>query len=209
MAIMARIEPGELIACHECDLLIRSPRLPEAGGDAMCPRCGAALCRTRRNSLESALALASAAAVLLLLANCFPVVGLEIQGQLTQATVFDAAAQLWRDGAPLVAAVVVLTTIFVPAIELAAVFWLVLPLWRGRRPPAFAAVFRALQLAQPWAMVEVFILGVLVSLVKLAHFADVLPGVAIWCFGALMLVLTGLAATLDRHTLWQAWEQAQ
>ena len=58
-------------------------------------------------------------------------------------------------------------------------------------------------------MVEVFILGVLVSLVKLSHLADVLLGPAIWCFGGLMLLLAALASLLDAHTLWQAWEGAE
>ena len=64
----------------------------------------------------------------------------------------------------------------------------------------------ALRLAHPWAMIEVFILGILVSLVKLSNLAEVLIGPALWCFGALMLVLAALATQLDEHALWQAWE---
>lgn len=202
-------ERTELIACRECDLLIRSRELPAGNAGAVCPRCRAPLYRMRHESdLERILALTCAAAVLLLLANSFPVIALDMQGQRMQTTVFGAALQLWRDGMPPVAILLALTTIFVPALELAAVFWLAFPLWRGRRPPGFATVFRTLQLAQPWAMVEVFILGLLVSLVKLAHYAEVLPGTAIWCFGALMLLFAWLGALLDRHTLWRAWTSA-
>ena len=64
----------------------------------------------------------------------------------------------------------------------------------------------ALRLAHPWAMIEVFILGILVSLVKLSNLAEVLIGPALWCFGTLMLVLAALATQLDEHALWQAWE---
>ena len=53
------------------------------------------------------------------------------------------------------------------------------------------------------------IVGVLVSLVKLSHLADVLPGPAIWCFGGLMLVLAALSTVLDHRTLWQSWEMAR
>ena len=116
----------------------------------------------------------------------------------------------WVLGVGAVVAVLLLaTTVLIPLIELCALGWLLLPLHLGYRPAGFSRVFRALQLAHPWAMVEVFILGVLVSLVKLSHLADVLPGPAIWCFGALMLVLSVLSSIVDYRELWQTWEAAE
>ena len=199
--------PG-VTACHECDLLLRELAVPVDVGTVRCPRCGAVLYRVSRNALERALALTCAALVLLLIGNLFPLVGLDIQGHHVETTVLGAARQLWRDDMPLIALVLLATTVLMPLVELSALAWLLLPLRGGRRPPGFVALFRALQLAHPWAMVEVFILGVLVSLVKLSHLADVLPGPAIWCFGALMLVLTALSSLFDPRALWQAWEEA-
>ena len=67
----------------------------------------------------------------------------------------------------------------------------------GRVPAHFGRVFRVLQTVRPWGMVEVFMLGVLVSLVKLAHLAGVVAGVALWSFAALMLVMAGITAVFD------------
>ncbi len=196
------------MACHECDLLVRT-QTSSADGDAHCPRCNALLFRVRKNALEKAVALTYAALILLVLANCFPVVGLNIKGQHTATTVIGAATQLWREGEPLVGIVVVTTVVLVPAIELLAVLYLVVSLRHGHRPPAFVAVLRTVQLSHTWAMVEIFILGVLVALVKLAHYADVLPGIAMGCFGLLALILTWLATILDSHLLWHSWEHAR
>lgn len=200
--------PAALAACHECDLLLQPVALSVPRSRARCPRCGARLYDCHRNRLEKILALSLAALVLLLTANLYPIVGLNIQGIHTETTVLGAVHHLWQAGREALGGLVLLTTVLMPAVELGAVLWLVLPLWQGRRPPGFAPVFRAFRLAHPWAMVEVFILGVLVSLVKLAHLADVLPGPAIWCFGGLMLLLAALAALIDAHALWQAWEEA-
>lgn len=200
----------KLMACRECDLLVRVGDMrASADHAAHCPRCGAHLYRHRRNGLEHSLALAVAALVLLVVANAFPVVGLNIQGQRIDTTVIGAAMQLWRNDMPVVSVLVLATTSIIPLLEIAAVIWLTLPLRFGRRPPVFAHVFRTLRAAHPWAMVEVFILGILVALVKLAHLAEVLPGAAMFCFGALMLLLTGIATTLEPHALWQAWEEAR
>lgn len=197
-------------ACRECDLLVRPARA--AGSrhySALCPRCGALLYRRSRDGLENTLALACAALALLAVANAFPVVGLNIQGQRIDTTVIGAAVQLWREGMPIVAVLVVATTTLTPLLEIAGVIWLMLPLLLGRRPPAFAQVFRALQAAHPWAMVEVFILGILVALVKLAHLADVLPGPAMVGFATLMLVLATVSSIIEPRDLWQAWEEAR
>ena len=197
-----------MTACHECDLLVRERAVPIAAGCVSCPRCGAVLYRVSPDALERTLALTCAALVLLLIGNLFPIVGLNIQGHHVETTVLGAVRQLWRDDMSLVALVLLATTVLMPLVELGALAWLLLSLRNGRRPPGFVVIFRALQLAQPWAMVEVFILGVLVSLVKLSHLADVLPGPAIWCFGILMLILAALSSLFDPRALWLAWEAA-
>jgi paraquat-inducible protein A len=201
-------EPTNLVACPNCDLLFQENL---AGNDVAydCPRCRTLLYRGRRGSLETMLALACAALVALALANSFPVLGLEINGQRTETTMLGAVAALWRENMQPVAALTLLTAIVAPLLELAAIVWLVLPLWLGRRPPAFAEVFRTLRLVHPWAMPEVLILGMLVSMVKLAHFADLLPGVGIWAFGGLMLLLTALSAITEPRELWRDWEAAR
>lgn len=196
-----------LTACPHCDLLLR-----EAGADEgfsyVCPRCGAPLHRGGRGSLEKALALAGAALVLFAVGNTYPVLGLEINGERIETTLLGAVLRLRQEGMQPVALLVLLTTVVAPLMELGAIVWLTLPLWLGRRPPAFAQVFRALQFARPWAMPEVLILGMLVSMVKLSHLADLLPGAGIWSLGAMMLLLAALAAAVDRRDLWLAWEEA-
>jgi paraquat-inducible protein A len=167
------------------------------------------LVRADHESLEHTLALACAALILLVIANLYPLVGLNIQGQQVETTVIGAARQLWHEDMPAVSIMLLTTTVLVPLLELCVLIWLVLPLRMGRRPRGFVMLFRALRLAHPWAMVEVFILGVLVALVKLSHLADVLPGMAIWCFGLLMLILTALSVTFNSHLLWETWEEAE
>lgn len=192
-----------LAACHECDLLQREVPLP-AGGVARCARCGAELYRDRPASLERALALAAGALLLFAIANSFPILGLSLQGQVIQTTLYGAVHRLWDEDMRSVAVLVFATTIAMPALELAALAYLLAPVRFGRLPPRFALVFRVLQAVRPWGMVEVFMLGVLVSLVKLAHLAGVVPGIALWSFAALMLVMAALSAVFDPRALWQA-----
>lgn len=190
-----------LIACHECDLLQRERVLPPKG-IARCGRCGAELYRNHPDSLNRALAYTLGALVLFALANAFPIVGLEVGGDVVKTTLFGSVRALYEQHMRTVAAVVLLTTLITPLVELLALTYLLLPLRLGRTPRYAAQVFRAMNLAKAWSMVEVFMLGVLVALVKLSHIAGVVPGIALWSFGGLMLLLAAATSAFDPRDLW-------
>jgi paraquat-inducible protein A len=125
-----------------------------------------------------------------------------VNGDLVQTTLFGAVRVLYRDGMWPLAGLVFVTTVLMPAVQTAAMAHLLIPLRLGRVPYRADFVFRILNLAGPWGMTEVLILGLLVALVKLAHIASVVPGPALWTFGALMLLLAAASAAFDPRELW-------
>jgi paraquat-inducible protein A len=52
-------------------------------------------------------------------------------------------------------------------------------------------------------MMEVFMMGILVAVVKLAGMASIVPGLALWAFAVLIFVLAAAAAALDPHMVWE------
>lgn len=196
-----------LIACRECDLLQRAPA-PRIGSAVCCRRCGARLYRVTRDGLDRCLALTIAAGALFIIANAFPIVSLELQGRHTATTLFGAVRALHAQDMALVAALVFFTTIAVPALELLAMTWLLAPLKFGRVAPGFHIGYRWVRGARPWGMIEVFMLGVLVSLAKLAHLATVVPGVALWSFGTLIILLAAASSSFDPDELWARVERS-
>jgi paraquat-inducible protein A len=184
-----------LIACHDCDLLQRDIT-PPPGGTVVCPRCGAAHYRYHPYNRDRALALAIAAAILFLIANLFPIVGIETQGNRNSTTLLGAVHTLWHHGMPLVAGLVLITTVLAPAFELALVIWLLLT------PRPTPLPLRLVLSMQPWRMVEVFMLGLLVSVVKLSHLASIEPGPALWAFAALLPLFAMLTTTFNPRDLW-------
>ena len=195
--------PADLIACHECDLLQTEPQLAP-GETARCARCGAFLARNPPDSLDRSLALTLAAAILYLIANIHPLVGLEMQGRRVEVTLFEAVQILWKGGVEPVAALVFITALLFPVLELLMFLLVLLPLRLGRVSPRLATFFRLVRSVQPWGMMEVFLLGMLVSLVKLSHLATVVLGTAFWATAALIVVLTLTTRAFDTRLLWQA-----
>jgi paraquat-inducible protein A len=193
---------GRLIACHECDLLQRELPLP-LNGVLRCRRCNAELSRSRPDSVDRALAFTLSAMVLFVIGNAFPMVGLSVNGELVQTTLLGAARVLYDDGMWPIAGLVLATTFVMPLLQMATMAYLLVPLRFGRVPYRFDLVFRLLQLVRPWGMTEVLILGMLVALVKLAHIASVVPGTALWTFGALMALLAAASSAFDPREFWE------
>ena len=191
---------SEVIACHECDLLQRAP---EGEGAVRCVRCNAPLFKNKPGSLERTLAYSLTAACLFALANAFPIVSLDLNGNHITTTLLGAVRTLSNEGMPELGIVVFLTTFLVPAAELAAILYLLLPLRFGRMLPGASQILGLLDHMHPWNMIEVFMLGVLVSLVKLTSYAHVVPGIALWSFAGLVIAMPAIAGTFDAHQLWR------
>lgn len=190
-----------LIACHECDLLQCKAALAR-GQSARCPRCNARLYRHVPTRVDRALALTCAAAVMFIVANCYPIAGLTVNGTLVETTLSGAAMTLYRGGMWPLAGLVLVTTLLMPSINIAAIIALLAPMQFGKVPRKPDVMLRVLRHIAPWGMIEVLMLGMLVALVKLQHIATVVPGVAMWACAAVMLLLAAAASSFDARRLW-------
>lgn len=190
-----------LIACHECDLLHRIEALPP-GGTARCSRCGAVLHRDKINSVARCFAFVSAGIILFVIANVYPFLGFRIGGQIRQSTLITGVMELFHQDLWILSALVLLTTILVPAFQLAGMLYVLLPFYFRLKLPKRMEIFRMVRHFQPWGMTEVFLLGILVALIKLSKMATILPGTALYAFTALMVVLAAMLASLEPHIVW-------
>jgi paraquat-inducible protein A len=197
----------QLIACPDCDLLQRHSALAP-GAQSRCVRCGTVLMRRPRGSIDHVLAFTLAAGLLFTIANVSPVITLELQGQHTQATLVGGARALHAQGMDAVALLVLITAVIAPALQLGALTYMLLPLRLGHAAPGFGLLFRLLREVSPWVMIEVLMLGTLVSLVKLTHVATAAPGIGLWCLAATMGLLAAIANDTDKNDLWLRYEAA-
>jgi paraquat-inducible protein A len=197
-----------LIACPHCDLLQRLPELLP-GASARCPRCNKELWRRREDSLNRTLALSLAAAVLYVIANSVPMLGLTVVGREAFTTVFGGAVQLWDDGRESVAALVLFTAVIAPGLQIGFMLAIVLGAHRARPPRWVGTLLRHHPTTQTWSMIEVMMLGVLVALIKIADYATVIPGVALFVLGGLVFLLAAIQASFDPREVWDRVQWAE
>jgi len=200
----------DVLVCAECDLLHCHPRLVAEPTDDVrpswrhfeCRRCGGPLGLARHLGFDLPLAFALAGLVALAIAHLNPVLAIEIQGQERSTTLWEAAVALYDDGAWFMSVLVLLTTLVAPLVQMGAVVYVLLPLRRGRWAPGCERVLRAMQAMQPWVMVEVYMLGVIVALVKLSGLAIVVTGVGLWAFASVMLLVAAMASAFEHDHVW-------
>jgi len=196
---------AQLIACHECDLLMRKPEL-QAEQKACCPRCGFELIAHRAQVERRCLALVLTALMLFFPANFLPIMQLNLLGQMTQDTVWSGVVGLYRSGMPMVAVVVFLCSMVVPLLKLLCQLLVLLCIrWRvalgwGRW------LYRWYHHLREWGMLEVYLMGILVSIVKLIDMADLTLGMGLFCFIGLLLAQVWLEVSMSPHQIWEALE---
>jgi paraquat-inducible protein A len=174
---------------------------------ARCSRCGAELYRAKTRGLGQTLSLVITGLVLMVLVNVYPLVSMVMEGRPQDATLISGVRELVDQGLPAVALVVLATSLVGPLLELVGLLYVLLPLVAlGRRPWRLAWVFRWVRRLEPWCMLEVFMLGILISATKLTDDAEVIPGVALYALFALIFVMAAISAVLDPEAVWARLE---
>ena len=196
-----------LIGCHDCGCLYHREPLNSCER-ARCTRCQHELYRWHAGGplrrADSLVALTLGALLVFLLAQSFPIVTLEMGGITSGATLLEAVAVLWSEGMQVIATMVLLCAIVFPGLELASLLYLAIGLRGRRRVPGFGLVLRVVQGARHWAMTEVLMIGILITVIKMTSMARVVPHPGLFAFG----VLTILCALVMRYEPKALWDLA-
>jgi paraquat-inducible protein A len=194
-----------MLACRECDALLRLALAEPT--TRRCPRCGSVVHRAVPGRLDNALAFYCAASIFFIIANVFPIVEIEAAGNRVDATLVGAANALRSQDMNLVALVVVATTVAIPAIELFCTTALLLLAKYRHSSRMLTVLFRLQQALRPWNMVEIFVLGALVAIVKLGSVASAVVGTGLWSLAAFMILSAAGAHAFDPLEFWREIEQ--
>ena len=174
-----------------------------------CPRCDKELWRHKPDSFNRTFALTVAALVLYIIANAVPMLGLHAAGRSAFTTVVGGAHQLWLDGQQIVSVLVLFAAVISPALQISFLFLILLGCRRARPPFWVGMLLRHVEFTRTWSMIEVMLLGVLVALTKIADYATVIPGTALFALFALVALLAAMQSSFDPREVWLRVEWAE
>jgi paraquat-inducible protein A len=195
-------ELDSLVVCGQCGMPHRwRPLAPQS--IARCTRCEAILGRGHRSTITTLLSLTITASVVFLIALGSDVISLDMRGVARATTLPGAIHAMWDEGQEIIAVLTAITALVAPALFLGVRLYVLVPLAAGRVPRGFAACVRVLHQAGRWNMVEVFTIGALLSLVRLASLADAMPGPGLLALGAVMILAAAIESAGLKHLWWQ------
>ncbi|MBU4261214.1 MAG: paraquat-inducible protein A [Proteobacteria bacterium] len=205
----ARIDKLDLenvMACPDCDLLLQQVEVVR-GQKALCPRCGHMLYSAKKDSLDKTLALSFSGLILYLPANFLPLMTLDTLGLEKSGSIYDGVISLYQHRYFFVAIMVALTSLIFPLAKLSLLFLVSLALKLKFYPRFLSLCLRYYHHLDEWGMLEVYMVGILVTIIKMYHMAHIQYDAGFFCFIGLLWVALGSSVVLDEHLFWRLIEQ--
>ena len=187
--------------CPVCGLLQSPPELEE-GEAAVCPRCGAEVVRRKRDSLSRTRAFALAGLCFYVPAYFFPLAEFHYHGVKSTVTLWGSVSQLFQHRQYGLSALVFFTSILTPAVKLVGLLLLSTMAGSGRLRLARTRLYQFIKFVDPWNMLEVFMLALVVGIAKFRIVADVEPASGAWLFSALVMATILAAESFDSRLIW-------
>lgn len=191
-----------LVACPGCDA-VHHKRALKTGEIAHCSRCGEIIQTCKQSTIDRSLAATLAAMVLLILALCTPFLSLSRAGIESRITVIDAIDALWQSDMRWLGLTTLALIVLIPLGRLMLIGWVLGRLRFGKKVRrSMRIAFRWSQHLEPWAMADIFMVGVLVSLVKIGTLASLSVGIAFWALLGLLGASLLINKMLCEDTIW-------
>lgn len=191
------------VVCEQCHQDAVLPGLSHRER-AVCPRCGHTLLTFRRNATERLLAYAVSALVFLALSLPFNFLTFKASGQKHSIDLPGGLSVLMEQDYFSLALITGLATLVLPGMVLCGLITLGLARKKNARTPFTRRTLYTVKTLLPWSMAEIFLVGTLVSLIKITELADVSVGLSFYAF---IGFTTFMALTLSQfdstsYTLW-------
>jgi len=197
------------MACHECDLLVEHPVL-EPGSVAVCPRCDYVLTKRHQNAMERLLAFSLSGLLFLVMSAMYPFLSFSASGQERVVTLLQSLDVLANEQQVLLALMIMVVILIIPATFLLGVVYVIGSLkYKSAMPPYGRRLLRFILALAPWSMVEIFLIGTMVSLVKIASLATISLGLSFWSYIAFTILMTLVLLHLDKVQVWSWVEESK
>lgn len=202
------IAKPNMVCCPVCDALHEFGDIPD-GQRARCVRCGVVIAVGRPEAILRIVVLASTALILMTIVVFYPFLELRNGVFDSRASVFETVMSFSQGiMAPLSVAVAAFV-IVLPVSRLGLIIWALGPLSIDRAPLRGASwALRWAEILKPWAMAEIFMVGVAVALIKLADLATLTMGPAFWSFAAIVVITTLQDTQMSKYSIWTALDKA-
>lgn len=193
-------------ACEGCDLLLPIVE-PPPGHSSICPRCGTTINRRTSHPLTKTLALSITGLLLYFPAITLPLMTFNSFGFTESANIIDSIVNFYYNEYYFVSFMSLLSAVIFPFILLSLIFTLSLNLRLKRYPHYLTRLFKTYIHLEEWAMVEVYLLGIMITIIKMMNHSEIHYHLGLLCFSLLVVISMAITTVIDREFFWQTIEK--
>lgn len=189
------------VQCHECGYLVEVPPLVHRQR-AQCPRCHYVITTYYQNMVQKLVAFSLAALVLMIAALSFNFLSFSANGQYHSINIFSSIESLADNDYMALAILQSAVILVLPLTMLFCLLYLLIPVLFGKKPQHAAPLLKVIFALRAWTMVEIFLVAVLVSLVKIMSMADIGIGLSFYAYALFAICMTYTLMYMDEHQMY-------
>lgn len=185
--------------CHVCDEIVDIKK------SSVCPRCGADVVKIHERSIQKCLAFLIAAVAIYIPANLYPMMITFYMGSGEESTILEGVIVLWELKSYFVSMVIFIASVCIPILKILVLFYLCyvyLSFKRAKKKKLLGILFRVVEFIGKWSMVDVFVVAIMVSIVRMGNIMIIDPGFALVSFGAVVILTILAAKQFNPKLLW-------
>lgn len=194
-----------LISCRHCGLVYQEQAdFSPSYSLQNCPRCGHHNGVRASHCYQKTIALLIAAVLMYIPSNVYPIMFTSYLGADNGSNIIDGVIALWHMHSYFVAIVILIASICIPILKIICILLLMYWSHWGFKGSAsrFNALYRLVVFIGRWSMIDVFVVIIMSTAVRMSGLLTISPGLAIVCFSGVVLLTMLAAEEFDERLLW-------
>ena len=185
--------------CHECGYIYKSTNAVDT-----CPRCKAKNEYRISNSIVKSCCLLIAALIFYLPSNLYPVMYTEFLFRTTGSNIIDGVVAMWEMNSYFVAIVILVASIFIPAFKILSLGYILYVSSKANdyNKLKLSKLYRCVLFIGRWSLIDVYVVIIMSSIVRIGGILTIYPGFAIVCFCSVVLITIFSAESFDERLIW-------
>ena len=200
--MLSRLNIDKLSACPECDLLIDATEPVKEGYVSECPRCRYTIEHPVRLSIKHNFVCVLIGLIFYFPAMLLPIMKFTMLGVTETLSILNCLQTLFDNGHLVIASLILFTLIVVPLVKMVLIIFITTRIYHKARSHYLALSFKWYTRISSWGMLDIFMLSILVSAIKLRSDAELEPGLGLYAFVVLLISSALQTQLLNKKLIW-------
>jgi len=197
----------KLSACPACDLLMNDSEQVKEGYISQCPRCKQILQHPSRLSIRNNFICVFVGLVFYFPAILLPMLQFTMLGNTESMSILNCVLTLLNTGNWIIGIVVLFTIVLVPLTKMMLIIFISTRVYHKLHSHFLAVSFKWYNHLNHWGMLDIFMLSIIVSAIKLNEDAELDPGLGLYAFVILLFTSALQTQLLNKKLIWTLIER--